>query len=412
MSEHTVTITDNKTGKQIELPVMHPTLGPDAVDIGRFFREMGYFTYDPGFLSTASCQSSLTYLDGGEGELLYRGYPIEQLAEKSSFIEVAYLMLHGELPDQAQLQSFNRIIIQHTMLNESLRSLFQGFYHDAHPMAIMVGVVGSLSAFYHDSTDITNPTHRKIAAHRMIAKMPTIAAASYKHSIGEPQVYPDNSLSYTGNLLKMMFSVLVQADPGHQRRRRRRALCYDGAWPDQPVFVDVLCDAGDAATYANRGGGALRMGRYRLLPPRPDAPAPQRHATIVVAAIAAGERGLFRQGWRAGRLPGRSLSEATSTGPAPTTYSAFTTTATRCAWPASRATRASSITRRDALRHLQQRSQRHDGQLQQRRLLHNGKQAQPGDLFIAVTEATGGGWGSIFCQDCCPGIGDRHQHPG
>ena len=207
MSEHTVTITDNKTGKQIELPVKHPTLGPDAVDIGRFFREMGYFTYDPGFLSTASCQSSLTYLDGGKGELLYRGYPIEQLAEKSSFIEVAYLMLHGELPDQDQLKDFNRIIIQHTMLNESLRSLFQGFYHDAHPMAIMVGVVGSLSAFYHDSTDITNPKHREIAAHRMIAKMPTIAAASYKHSIGEPQVYPDNSLSYTGNLLKMMFSV-------------------------------------------------------------------------------------------------------------------------------------------------------------------------------------------------------------
>ncbi len=207
MKEHTVTVTDNKTGKQIELPVKHPTHGPYAVDIGRLFRDAGYFTYDPGFLSTASCQSSLTYLDGDKGELLYRGYPIEQLAEKSSFIEVAYLMLYGELPDKEQSKKFNSVILHHSMLNESLSSLFGGFYHDAHPMAIMVGVVGSLSAFYHDSTDINNARHREIAAHRMIAKMPTIAAASYKHSIGEPQVYPDNSLSYTGNLLRMMFSV-------------------------------------------------------------------------------------------------------------------------------------------------------------------------------------------------------------
>lgn len=216
MSEHTVTITDNKTGKQIELPVKQSVLGPEAVDIGRFFREMGYFTYDPGFLSTASCQSSLTYLDGDKGELLYRGYPIDQLAEKSSFIEVAYLMQHGDLPNQEQLQNYKHIITRHSMLNESLKRLFGGFYHDAHPMAIMVGVVGSLSAFYHDSTDITNPQHREIAAHRMIAKMPTIAAASYKHSVGEPQVYPDNSLSFTGNLLRMMFSVPCeeyQVDP-------------------------------------------------------------------------------------------------------------------------------------------------------------------------------------------------------
>jgi citrate synthase len=207
MSEHTVTITDNKTGKQIELPVKQSTLGPQAVDIGRFFREMGYFTFDPGFLSTASCQSELTYLDGDKGELLYRGYPIEQLAEHSNFLEVAYLMLYGELPGKDHLASFNNIIVRHSMLNESLKRLFGAFHHDAHPMATMVGVVGSLSAFYHDSTDIRNIDHREIAAHRLIAKMPTIAAASYKHSIGEPQVYPDNSLSYTGNLLNMMFSV-------------------------------------------------------------------------------------------------------------------------------------------------------------------------------------------------------------
>ena len=207
MGEHTVTVIDNRTGKQIELPVRQSSQGPDAVDIGRFLRETGYFTYDPGFLSTASCHSRLTYLDGKQGMLQYRGYPIEQLAEHSSFIEVAYLMLCGELPNQAQLDSFQDTITHHSMLNESLKGFFRGFYHDAHPMAIMVGVVGSLSAFYHDSTDINNPEHREIAAHRLIAKMPSIAAASYKHSVGEPQVYPDNSLSYTGNLLSMMFSV-------------------------------------------------------------------------------------------------------------------------------------------------------------------------------------------------------------
>jgi citrate synthase len=207
MSTASVTVTDNRTDNQIELPVREATMGPDAVDITRVFRDTGYFTYDPGFLSTASCHSALTYLDGDEGTLMYRGYPIDQLAEHSNFLEVAYLMLYGELPESLQLDDFRKIIVHHTMLNEALKDFFRGFYHDAHPMAIMVGVVGSLSAFYHDSTDINNPQHREIAAHRMIAKMPSIAAASYKHSIGEPQVYPDNSLSYTGNLLHMMFSV-------------------------------------------------------------------------------------------------------------------------------------------------------------------------------------------------------------
>jgi len=207
MKQDTVTVVDNASGRQIELPVKHPTQGPSVVDIGSFYRELGYFTYDPGFLSTASCQSSITYIDGEQGILQYRGYPIEQLAGQSSFLEVTYLMLNGELPDATQLEAFSNIINHHSMLNESLKSFFRGFYHDAHPMAIMVGVVGSLSAFYNDSTDITDPHHREIAAHRMIAKMPSIAAASFKHTIGEPQVYPDNSLSYTGNLLKMMFSV-------------------------------------------------------------------------------------------------------------------------------------------------------------------------------------------------------------
>ena len=203
----TVTIIDNATGKQADFPVLRGSEGPPVVDIGRFYHELGYFTYDPGFVSTASCQSNITFIDGDAGILRYRGYPIEQLAEKSSFLEVAYLLLYGDLPSATELERFTGIMRHHTMINESLRGFYDGFYHDAHPMAILVGVVGSLSAFYHDSTDIHNPEHREIAAHRLIAKMPTIAAASYKHSIGEPFVYPRNHLSYCGNLLQMMFSV-------------------------------------------------------------------------------------------------------------------------------------------------------------------------------------------------------------
>jgi len=207
MAEKTVTLTDNATGKTVELPVLDGTMGPSAIDITRLYREFGYLTYDPGFQSTASCSSGITYIDGDEGVLLYRGYPIEELAEKSSFIEVAYLMLYGELPSADKLSEFKAFIRRHTMIRESLKNFYAGFYHDAHPMASMVGVVGSLSAFYHDSTDIQDPEHRELAALRMIAKMPTIAAYCYKHSIGEPFMYPKNRLSYCGNLLHMMFSV-------------------------------------------------------------------------------------------------------------------------------------------------------------------------------------------------------------
>jgi citrate synthase len=207
MSTDTLTVSDPGLDRLYDFPIKRATQGPDVVDIGRFFRDSGYFTYDPGFLSTASCQSSITYLDGDRGVLLYRGYPIEQLAEHSSFLEVAYLMMYGKLPEREQLDGFSYIISHHSMLNENLKKFFNGFYHDAHPMAIMVGVVGSLSAFYHDSIDINDPVCREIAAHRLISKMPTIAAASYKRSIGEPQVYPNNALSYAGNLLHMMFSV-------------------------------------------------------------------------------------------------------------------------------------------------------------------------------------------------------------
>src|SRR3569623_2607211 len=204
---HTLTLTDHTTGKRNEQPVRNGTEGPPAVDIGPLYRDFGYFTYDPGFVSTASCRSSITYIDGEQGVLLYRGYPIEQLAEKSSFIEVAYLLLYGDLPNEEQLDAFNQVIVRHTMINKSLKGFYQGFYHDAHPMATMVGVVGSLSAFYHDSTDIWNQRQRESAAHRLIAKRPTIAAASYKHSVGEPFGYPMNSLSYAGNFLRMLFAV-------------------------------------------------------------------------------------------------------------------------------------------------------------------------------------------------------------
>ncbi len=194
-------------GNDYDMPVLSGSVGPDVVDIRKFYGQTGAFTYDPGFTSTASCESGLTYIDGGEGILLHRGYPIGQLAEKSSFMEVAYLLLNGELPDQDEMTDFNYTISRHTMLHEQLMKFYGGFRSDAHPMAIMCGVVGALSAFYHDSTDISDPEHRTISSHRLIAKMPTIAAAAYKYSIGQPFMYPDNSLSYTGNFLKMTFGV-------------------------------------------------------------------------------------------------------------------------------------------------------------------------------------------------------------
>src|SRR6218665_1968964 len=183
------------------------SVGPDVIDIRKLYGDTGAFTYDPGFTSTASCRSEITYIDGDAGILLHRGYPIDQLAEQSSFMEVCYLLLNGELPDSGELSDFTRTITRHTMLHEQLATFYRGFRRDAHPMAIMCGVVGALSAFYHDSSDITDPKQRMIASHRLIAKMPTIAAMAYKYSVGQPFVYPQNSLSYTGNFLRMTFGV-------------------------------------------------------------------------------------------------------------------------------------------------------------------------------------------------------------
>ena len=193
--------------KTIDCKVIEGSVGPKVIDIRKLYGQTGMFTYDPGFTSTASCDSALTYIDGDAGILLHRGYPIDQLAEQSSFPEVAYLLLRGELPSKDELQKFVWTITRHTMVHEQLSQFYRGFRRDAHPMAIMCGVVGALSAFYHDSTDITDPVQRMIASHRLIAKMPTLAAMAYKYSMGQPFVYPRNDLSYTGNFLHMTFSV-------------------------------------------------------------------------------------------------------------------------------------------------------------------------------------------------------------
>ena len=207
MADKTFTLTDPSSGKSAELPVRKGTLGPDVLAIAAMNKEHGVFTFDPGFMATASCESRITYIDGDQGVLLYRGYPVEQLAEHSSFLEVAYLLLNGELPTAAQLKDFTANIVHHTMINEALLRFFNGFHYNAHPMAMVSAVVASMSAFYHDSMDINNPRHREIFAHRMVAKIPTISAAAYKHSLGQPFIYPRNDLEYCANMLNMFFAV-------------------------------------------------------------------------------------------------------------------------------------------------------------------------------------------------------------
>ena len=209
-------------GKRSELPIHKGTLGPDVVDIGSLYREQGVFTYDPGFVSTGACASSITFIDGQKGILLYRGYPIEQLAEKSSFIEVAYLLLYGELPTAEQLAKFDTSIRTHTMLNEGMLRFFSGFRYDAHPMAVLSAVVGSMSAYYHDTMDVHNPDAREVFTHRIVAKLPTIAAAAFKLSAGQPFVYPRNDLNYCQNLLHMFFA--VPAEPYHVNEVTAEAL--------------------------------------------------------------------------------------------------------------------------------------------------------------------------------------------
>ncbi len=200
----TISIGNNQ---QTHLPMRSGSIGPDVIDVSKLYRDTGCFTYDPGFTSTANCSSRITYIDGDVGVLLYRGYPIEQLAQQSNFLEVCYLLLNGELPNKSQYENFRNIVTRHTMVHEQMTRFFTGFRRDAHPMAVMCGSVGALSAFYHDSTDINDPQQRVIASHRMIAKMPTLAAMAYKYSVGQPFIYPRNDLDYTANFLQMCFAV-------------------------------------------------------------------------------------------------------------------------------------------------------------------------------------------------------------
>jgi citrate synthase len=206
-SNESVTLIDNPTGKKLEMPLTPGTIGPKVIDIRKLYGDTGHFTYDPGFTSTASCESKITYIDGDEGILMHRGYAIEELAENSDFSEVCYLLLKGELPNAQQKAKFERDITLHTMLHEQINRFYTGFRRDAHPMAVMCGVVGALSAFYHDSLDINDAHQRMVASYRLIAKMPTIAAMAYKYSVGQPFIYPRNDLGYAANFLHMMFAV-------------------------------------------------------------------------------------------------------------------------------------------------------------------------------------------------------------
>ncbi|MDN5842984.1 MAG: citrate synthase [Alcaligenaceae bacterium] len=206
LSDKKATLSFSDSSPSIEFPVYKGTVGPEVIDIRKLYGQSGMFTYDPGFLATASCESAITFIDGDKGQLLYRGYPIDQLAHNCDFLTVSYLVLNGELPNKQQKHEFDNLVTHHTLVHEQMHTFLQGFRRDAHPMAVLTGLVGALSAFYHDSTDITNPHHREVSAIRLIAKMPTLVAMAYKHSLGQPFIYPKNDLSYTGNFLRMMFA--------------------------------------------------------------------------------------------------------------------------------------------------------------------------------------------------------------
>jgi len=207
LADNKATLSFSNGSPSVEMPVYQGNIGPDVIDIRKLYAQTGMFTYDPGFLSTASCQSAITYIDGDKGELLYRGYPIEQLANSIDYLDTCHLLLKGELPNAKESHDFHKLVNNHTMVNEQMQFFLRGFRRDAHPMAVLTGLVGALSAFYHDSTDITNPQHREISAIRLIAKMPTLVSMAYKYGVGQPFMYPQNNLTYSGNFLRMMFGV-------------------------------------------------------------------------------------------------------------------------------------------------------------------------------------------------------------
>ena len=247
--------------KTYSFPMYDGTIGPQVMDVSKLYGQTGIFTYDPGFTSTASCESKITYIDGDEGVLLYRGYPIDDLAEHGDFLETCYLLLYGELPTAAQKADFDNRVVHHTMVHEQMSRFFQGFRRDAHPMAVMVGCVGALSAFYHDSTDITDPTQRMIASIRMIAKMPTLAAMAYKYSIGQPFVYPKNDLDYASNFLRMCFAVPCEEYKPNPVRRPRHGPHLHAARRSRAERLDL---DGAARRLDRRQSVRLHRRRHRL----------------------------------------------------------------------------------------------------------------------------------------------------
>ncbi len=293
LAENKATLSFSNGSPSIDLPVYQGSVGPDVIDIRKLYGQSGMFTYDPGFLSTASCQSGITYIDGDKGELLYRGYPIEQLATQCDYLDTCHLLLKGELPNLQERQDFHKLVINHTMVNEQMQFFLRGFRRDAHPMAVLTGLVGALSAFYHDSTDINNPEHRDIAAIRLIAKMPTLVAMAYKYGIGQPYMYPQNDLSYAGNFLRMMFGTpceeyvvnpvleraldrifILHADHEQNASTSTVRLCgSSGTNPFAAIAAGVACLWGPAHGGANeaclnmledlqRQGGVAKVGQF------------------------------------------------------------------------------------------------------------------------------------------------------
>jgi citrate synthase len=293
LADNKATLSFSNGSPSVEMPVYQGNIGPDVIDIRKLYAQTGMFTYDPGFLSTASCQSGITYIDGDKGELLYRGYPIEQLATNVDYLDTCHLLLKGELPNATERVDFHKLVTNHTMVNEQMQFFLRGFRRDAHPMAVLTGLVGALSAFYHDSTDINNPEHREIAAIRLIAKMPTLVAMAYKYGVGQPFMYPQNDLSYSGNFLRMMFGTpceeytvnpvieramdrifILHADHEQNASTSTVRLCgSSGTNPFAAIAAGVACLWGPAHGGANeaclnmlediqRQGGVSKVGQF------------------------------------------------------------------------------------------------------------------------------------------------------
>ena len=293
LADNKATLSFSNGSPSIELPVYSGNIGPDVIDIRKLYGQTGMFTYDPGFLSTAACQSAITYIDGDKGELLYRGYPIEQLATRCDYLDTCYLLLKGDLPDANQRKDFHKLVTNHTMVHEQMQFFLRGFRRDAHPMAVLTGLVGALSAFYHDSTDINNAEHREVAAIRLISKMPTLVAMAYKYGVGQPFMYPKNSLSYSGNFLRMMFGnpceeyevnpvleraldriFILHADHEQNASTSTVRLCgSSGTNPFAAIAAGVACLWGPAHGGANeaclnmlediqRNGGVAKVGEF------------------------------------------------------------------------------------------------------------------------------------------------------